>query len=63
MKSIFENVGKYIDGLKELAEQIPTKNLNSAMSIKVKGCTLIIVKKREVEEIKKNLQEISNILV
>lgn len=62
MKSIFEGVANYLDGLVALAEQIPRKNLEAAMSCKTKGSTLILVKKRELDEIKENLQEVANLL-
>lgn len=44
----------------QLLSAIPTKNLIGAL--KTKGSTLILVKKRELDEIIEKLREVSNLL-
>jgi hypothetical protein len=61
-KSIFENVAKHIDQLVALTEHIPNKNLESAMSVNQIGYTLVIVRKRELDEIREKLRELVNLL-
>ena len=57
---LFQNVGAYLERLQTLTECIPKKNLDAAMQIK--GSTLLLVKKRELDEIREKLQEVVNLL-
>ncbi len=61
-KPIFQGIAIFLDKLVALSEQIPNKNLEEAMSVKTKGHTLVIIRKRELEEIKKDLQDLANLL-
>ena len=47
-------------GLIGLLESIHKKNLDAA--VKLKGTTCVLVKKKELDEIRKKLREVANLL-
>lgn len=51
-----------LTNIHDLLEQIPVHQINNFLNHKYKGSTLLLVKKRDINEIKKNLQELSNLL-
>jgi len=46
----------------DLLEQIPAKYIDNFKQHRYKGSTLILVKKRDLDEIKENLKDLANLL-